>query len=375
MLMNNLFRKTAIDKISSPDDLDKNVQVVSIHGWIALISAIVLILIVIVWSYVGNISTFIEGSGIVMYGSGIENITATQDGIITDLNIEVGENVDKNTTIARINQSDIVTQINLYKDYCSQLNDFKSTKFNDLDSISYDVYLMLKDDIIQYQSISDDSQKSILYNQLLTTCNMLLDDYEKKISNLQQDLINKSSIDVSSNGKVLEVYKKTGDYVQVSDVIASIIIQNIDADSQTQSLNNEVILYIPIDDGKKITKGMSVQISPSTVDKEKYGCIVGTVKSVSEYAVSEESMLDVLNNQLLVENISTGDALIEVHIELLKDSSTVSQYKWTTKNGAPITIAPGTVCSGRIAIDDNKPIEIVFPFLKSIFDNFGGVSD
>ena len=86
-------------------------------------------------------------------------------------------------------------------------------------------------------------------------------------------------------------------------------------------------------------------------------------------------MLDVLNNQLLVENISTGDALIEVHIELLKDSSTISQYKWTTKNGAPITIAPGTVCSGRIAIDDNKPIEIVFPFLKSIFDNFGGVSD
>lgn len=206
--MNNLFRKTAIDKISSPDDLDKNVQVVSIHGWIALISAIVLILIVIVWSFVGNISTFIEGSGIVMYGSGIENITATQDGIITDLNIEVGENVDKNTTIVRINQSDIVNQINLYKDYCSQLNAFKSTKFNDLDSISYDVYLMLKDDIIQYQSISEGNQKSTLYNQLLTTCNMLLDDYEKKISNLQQDLINKSSIDVSSNGKVLEVYKK-----------------------------------------------------------------------------------------------------------------------------------------------------------------------
>lgn len=371
--MNNIFRKTAIDKISSPDDLDKNVQVVSIHGWIALISAIILLLIIIVWSFIGSISTFIEGNGIVMYGSGIENIIATENGTITDLNIEVGEIVDKNTTIARISQNDIVNQINLYKNYCSELDNFKNTKFTD--SISYDLYLTLKDDIIDYQSTDDSAQKSILYNQLSTTCNMLLDDYQKKVSDLQQQLINKSSINVSSNGKVLEVYKKTGDYIQVGDVIASIIIQNIDADDQTQSLNNEVILYIPIDDGKKITKGMSVQINPSTVDKEKYGCIIGTVKSVSEYAVSEESMLDVLNNELLVENISTGDALIEVHIELLKDNNTISKYKWTTKNGAPVTIAPGTVCSGRIAIDENKPIEIVFPFLKTIFNDSSNLGD
>lgn len=364
-MKDSLFRKTAMDRISSPDDLDKNVQVVSMHGWIALISAIVLILITIVWSFLGSISTFVEGSGIVMYGDGIENITANYSGNVTDINLEIGDNVDKNGVIARISQDELVTQINTYKEYCSQIKEFKDSNYTNLDILSYDLYLTFQEDIFNYQSTKDATQKSTIRNKLNTTCDILLSNYTQQTSELQQRLINNSTITATSNGKVLEVYKQTGDYVEVGDVIASIIVQSIDDEDQEQSLNNEVILYIPVGDGKKITKGMSVQVSPSTVDKEKYGCIVGSVQSVSEYAVSEERMLSVLNNELLVKSISTGDALIEVHIELLKDGN---RYKWTTKNGAPITIDPGTVCSARIAIEDNRPIEIVFPFIKNLLN-------
>jgi spore maturation protein SpmA len=86
-------------------------------------------------------------------------------------------------------------------------------------------------------------------------------------------------------------------------------------------------------------------------------------------------MMSVLNNEQLVDSISTGDALVEVHIELLKDSNTISGYKWTTKNGAPVTIAPGTVCSAKIEIGSSKPIEIVFPFIKNIMESISNTGE
>lgn len=369
IMKDNIFRKAAMEKISSPDALDRNIKVVSMRGWLALIAAALLIIITIVWSFVGSISTFIDASGIVMYGSGIENIIATEDGMITDLNIETGDIVNKNTAVVRIDKSDIAEEINSYEDCCNQIEEFRNSKFKDISVLSYDIYSYFEDDVFAYNSAESNSEKKLIYDKMNNMCDVLVNEYTLKRSKMQEELFNRSSVIVQSNGKVLEVYKKTGDYIHVGDVIASMIVQSIDSYEGTESMNNEVIVYVPVSDGKKISKGMEVQVIPSTVDKEKYGCIIGSVKSVSEYAVSEENMMSVLNNELLVENISTGDALIEVHIELLKDNTTVSKYKWTTKNGAPVTIAPGTVCSARIEIGSSKPVEIVFPFIKNIIEN------
>ncbi len=367
-MANNIFRKSALDRVASVDGLDKNIQIVSTKGWIALIFMIILIVVTLIWSILSEISTFVEASGIVMYGSGIETVTATKDGIITDLNIDVGDTIVKNTTIARIDVQDTIDEISTYKDYCSQLDDFKDSNFQNIDVLSYELYSILSDDISTYNTATDSDIKKTMQTQLNNDYNILKNDYTAKIEDLQAEVLSESCMQNASEGKVLEVYKSTGDYVNIGDTIASIIIQSIDGSDQENSLNSEVIVYMPVADGKKISKGMEVQVSPSTVDKEKYGCIVGLVKSVSEYAVSEESMMSVLNNEQLVESLSTGEALIEIHVELLKDSSTVSGYKWTTKNGAPVTIAAGTVCSARVEIDTTRPIEVVFPFIKTMLD-------
>ena len=374
-MKNNLFRKSAVEKLSSPDALDKSIQIVSMHGWLALFSAIALIIITIVWSFTASISTFIDSDGIVMYGSGIENVIATEEGRITDMNIETGDFILKNTTIVRISQTDIAEQINKYEDYCKEIENFRANNFSDMTVLSYDLYSVFESDVLNYRLTEDERQKNLLHDKINNMCDILTDDYNSKRGELQNELIDKSSVTLQSDGKVLEVYKEVGDYVHEGETIASIIIQRIDSSDQTNSMNNEVIVYVPVSDGKKITKGMEVQVNPSTVDKEKYGCITGNVKSVSEYAVSEESMMSVLNNEQLVGSISNGQALVEVHIELLKDNETVSGYKWTTKNGAPVTIAPGTVCSARIEIGSNKPVEIVFPFIKNILETVGSTGE
>jgi hypothetical protein len=355
----NVFRKSSLERISSVDGIDKDIKIVSVKSWIVVVLVIVLMVVTLAWSVFSRISTYVEASGIMMYGSGIETIKATKEGTITDLNLDVGDFIFKSTTVARVSTSGIlgeIKDISTYQDYCSQLDDFKDSNFQDVSTLSYELYSILKDDINTNSS------------QLDTIYSMLKNDYTSKIEDLQNDVISESWIQTSISGKILEVYKSTGDYVNVGDGIASVAVQTVGDYDRDSSINTEVIVYMPLSDGKKISKGMEVQVNPSTVDKEKYGYIVGSVKSVSEYVVSEESMMNVLNNELLVESLATDEALIEIHVELLRDNDTISGYQWTTKNGAPMSIDVGTECSVRIEVDSSRPLEIVFPFMESILD-------
>ena len=67
--MADLFRKKAIDKLSSPEQLDTMMQVTSPGGWIALAGLGVILLFAVVWSVVGSIGIRVEGQGILIRGA------------------------------------------------------------------------------------------------------------------------------------------------------------------------------------------------------------------------------------------------------------------------------------------------------------------
>ena len=43
------------------------------------------------------------------------------------------------------------------------------------------------------------------------------------------------------------------------------------------------ILYIPVDKGKRVEKGQTIQLAPNGVDVSQSGSLLGTVRSVSQY--------------------------------------------------------------------------------------------
>ena len=124
------------------------------------------------------------------------------------------------------------------------------------------------------------------------------------------------------------------------------------------------ILYVPAGEGKSISDGFEVRLSPSTVRKEEYGVMIGKVRSISTYPATPEGMLRTLRNKALVDELSSQGAPLELVAELVMDSRTVSGYKWSSPSGPPLGIFGGTMCTASIVTETRRPISYVIPFIK-----------
>ena len=63
--MAQLYRKSALEKISSPEQLDKALTVTSSMSWIALAAITLILVVTIIWSIVGTIPVTVTTNGIV----------------------------------------------------------------------------------------------------------------------------------------------------------------------------------------------------------------------------------------------------------------------------------------------------------------------
>jgi HlyD family secretion protein len=63
-----LFRKQALDRLQSPERLDKLMTVVNLSDWIPLTALGVMALLAILWSIVGRIPVTVSGNSALIYG-------------------------------------------------------------------------------------------------------------------------------------------------------------------------------------------------------------------------------------------------------------------------------------------------------------------
>jgi HlyD family secretion protein len=119
-----------------------------------------------------------------------------------------------------------------------------------------------------------------------------------------------------------------------------------------------------------IREGMDVSISPTTVNREEHGHIIGVVRSVSMFAVTQDHMMATLQNQQLVHMFAERGAVLEVEVELLRSDETISGFRWSTPRGAPFAIEPGSIASGDITVYTRRPIDMVIPFIRRLV--YGG---
>jgi hypothetical protein len=68
--MSEIYRRAALERLSSPEELDSLMQVTTPKGWLALLSLGGLILIAVLWGIFGRIPTKISGQGIILERTG-----------------------------------------------------------------------------------------------------------------------------------------------------------------------------------------------------------------------------------------------------------------------------------------------------------------
>ena len=309
-----LFRKEALNQLSSPAQLDKLMSVTSLKSWLILLAVGIIIISALIWGITGTLFTRVDADGVLVNEGGVVTIPALSSGCVLDIRIKTGDIIAKGDIIARIEQKELVDSINLF---IQKINKAKEGK----------------------QDISQ---------------------LEMDLANQQKKLKNDSYIIAQDEGRITEVHIKRGEYVTQGSSVAVV-------SKEGQSIKNLVaVLYVPLEYGKQLSEGMETNIYPSIVKKEEFGYMLGRVLSVSEYPATEKNIFSLVGSQGMAANFLSGGAVLEVIVDLLPSKDTPSGFKWSTLAGPPLKIESGTICKGSIIVQKVRPIEMLLPSIKKL---------
>lgn len=98
--MKSIFRKTAYDQISSPDQLDQVIVITSPCFWMAMLGAGLILIAVILWSIFGRIPVNVKSNGICMSKGGIHVLYSAEGGMVDEVPVMDGDKVKEGDVIA-----------------------------------------------------------------------------------------------------------------------------------------------------------------------------------------------------------------------------------------------------------------------------------
>lgn len=305
---NQIFSKEALDKLRSPERLDTMLPITTPVSWMALVAVLVFLFAVILWSIYGSFTVKATGMGLIMDSAGVMNVSHIANGKISQLYVHPGMHIKKGDRIAHMEQ-------------VAQSADTR---------------------MAQYGMGLASSDKDAMGRA-----------YQYDAKRYQQDVVE----DVFSDydGIVDEVMVDVGSMISAGTPICSVRI--------TQNRSDMTgLLYIPLDKGKRVQPGMTIQLEPNGADVSQTGSLIGVVRSVSQYPMTVQGIQQHLGNAQLAQWIlqAQNSSVMEVTFDLVKDADNESGYLWTSKVGDHKPITPGSFCRGSVIIERKPPIEKVF---------------
>ena len=423
-----LFRKVALERMSSPEQSDQLITITTPTGWLALLAIGGLFVAAIFWGIYGSIPTQVQGSGIILRKEGMVSVQVQHPGKITTLNIEAGEMVEQGQIIARIQQDELLErirmaqlelknlktsfeekkkteeetnhirlqelaqreknqyqQIKISESQLHTLNELKRQKQKEKEaheklaqkkSVTESKVLAVENELVRIQQQIDAVQLRIgeAKHQLHTIglekkqidntrvidelrYSQQVEKAKLEIHTLQNTFAENSQIVSPDRGRVLEVPVKQGDLVRPGMTI--LLMERMTAGSGL-----EVVVYFSPLTGKQLKKGMKAQISPSSVKREEYGFLKGTVADVDRYPSTFTDIMNTLQNESLARMLAADAAPIKVKVHLIADAGTPSGYTWSSRSGPPIEIDSGTISSVTVTVKEQPPITLVIPVFK-----------
>ena len=410
-----IFRSVALERLSSPEQLDQLMEVTTPRGWLLLVGAFALLATALVWGITGTVPERIAGQGILIRSGGVLEVEAAGEGRVTDVAVRVGDVVSEGQVVARIARQDVVLRIQQTRALVAELRrrHEEQVRFAGRDVQLQTEYLAQRRAALRGAVEAGEStlaalaerirsEERLVEQGLITRQTLLatiqerdgvqervrqsrselvqvdaqagqvrnqgaqagaeslarVAEAERELARLESELRITSEVTSPYTGRVLEVMAEQGGMVDRGQPILTV-------DLTGKSVKGlEAIVFVPSVHGKKIRPGMQVQIAPSTVKKEEFGYLLATVTYVSDFPVTPQGMRRVLKNEQLVSALSGSDAPYQVHADLLPDADNVSTYRWTSSEGPPLRIQSGTLASAGIVVERRRPILMVLPQLR-----------
>ncbi|MBQ9347148.1 MAG: biotin/lipoyl-binding protein, partial [Oscillibacter sp.] len=100
--MADVYRKSLLEKLSSPDQLDKMIVIISPSFWVAAMGGAVIIAAAVIWSLVGRLPVNVSTSGIYMVRGGIHAVYAETSGTVDTVLVSEGATVTKGEALVHL---------------------------------------------------------------------------------------------------------------------------------------------------------------------------------------------------------------------------------------------------------------------------------
>ena len=181
----------------------------------------------------------------------------------------------------------------------------------------------------------------------------------ERVKRVETQLREDGTITSPHAGRVVEVSALAGQLVPPGGRIAALEI-----DDPGNGARMTHLAYFPVAGGKRIEVGMAVQVTPTTVRRERYGGIVGVVKRVSAFPISAEAVGSIVGSTEVVRELAPPGGMIEVEIELER-AATPSGFRWTSA-GPPAVLTPGTTTRTRVVVGRRSPLTYLIPGLRTL---------
>lgn len=105
--MSNLFRKSVIDKLSSPEQLDRTIKIATPLTWVAIVTFGLLIVAVLLWSLLGSLPSTMEMRGVLIAPGKSNVIFARADGrLLKSDYVQAGEQFARGDTLYSLQRAD-----------------------------------------------------------------------------------------------------------------------------------------------------------------------------------------------------------------------------------------------------------------------------
>ena len=186
-----------------------------------------------------------------------------------------------------------------------------------------------------------------------------IQDVKAKIAQLELKLASDSQIVSQYDGYVLETSVVPGQVVGAGNRLGAI-------EAEDSNAKLESLVYLADKDGKQIKSGMTVQVTPSVVKRERYGGIVGVVKKVSPFPVTTQEIAAMVGNEEMAKSLAgENGARVQVFVQLQEDSTTSSGYKWSSSKGPSLKVSSGTTTLVRVKVGEVAPISYIIPIFRT----------
>lgn len=207
---------------------------------------------------------------------------------------------------------------------------------------------------VQAASVGSTIQGNSFEEQFEATRSAMLSSLDAEIEKYMYSL-EKTSIRATVSGTVTDMKVGVGSAVgQGAEVVT--IRQFSDEDC--------IICYIPISSGKKVVPGMEVIVCPTTINRQEYGHMKADVVTVDDYVTPASSIRSALGDDTLAQAFTQSGPVVAVTCRLRTDENTTSGYWWSSKKGADLIVADGTLVTVDIVTEEKAPITMLIPYLK-----------